>query len=206
MPFIGMMGKTKKSKDGGSGAWFNDYVYALKGGNTQEFWRYDPELDSWKELDTMPALGSTGKKKKVKAGADIIATGDFLYALKGNKTLEFWRYVPAAAGTRYQGSVVRAGIMAATSSSDSRLSIAPNPLRAGFVTVELAKGHDRIVGQFGSCPKLSIFDISGRILQSATCNLQSEMTLDLRGLPAGVYLVRLNSDRYSAQQKLVIER
>jgi len=78
-------GKSKKSKDGGSAAWFGGSIYALKGGNTQELWRYDPGPDSWHELDTLPLVGSAGRKRKVKAGGGIVAADDALYALKGTR-------------------------------------------------------------------------------------------------------------------------
>jgi hypothetical protein len=96
-----LTGKSKKLKDGGSAVWAEGYIYSLKGGNTQEFWRYCPSDTSpytcWIELDTMPAFGSTGKKKRVKGGGDIIVCDDAFYALKGNKTLELWAYGPGEA-------------------------------------------------------------------------------------------------------------
>jgi len=68
MPLVSRTGKKKKSKDGGSGAYSDPYIYALKGGNTQEYWKYYVAGDSWQESDTVPLIGSTQKKKKVKAG------------------------------------------------------------------------------------------------------------------------------------------
>ncbi|MBM3323310.1 hypothetical protein FJY69_07525, partial [candidate division WOR-3 bacterium] len=91
MPMVGRAGRVKKSKDGGCGAWMAGVVFALKGGNTQEFWCYEPQGDSWTELDTLPVLGRSGKRKKVKAGADITAASGALFALKGNKTFELWQ-------------------------------------------------------------------------------------------------------------------
>ncbi|MBM3314409.1 hypothetical protein FJY71_01010, partial [candidate division WOR-3 bacterium] len=102
MPLVGMMARTKKSKDGGCAAFINGRILALKGGNTQEFWCFNPETRAWDERETIPKLGSTGRNRKVKAGADIATAGvDMLFALKGNKTCELWRYeevVEAQAG------------------------------------------------------------------------------------------------------------
>jgi len=96
MPFVGRTGRHKRSKDGGCGAWMEGAIYALKGGNTQEFWKYCPDGDSWCELETIPQRASySSQGRKARAGADIGAMPGFgLYALKGNRTLEFWRYVP----------------------------------------------------------------------------------------------------------------
>jgi hypothetical protein len=97
IPFQNSRGSSRRSRDGGSGAWLNGCLYALKGGNTQEFWRYNPSTDSWHELDTLPLRGTSGLKKRVKAGGDIVpqADGSALYALKGNNTREFWRCAPS---------------------------------------------------------------------------------------------------------------
>ncbi len=103
MPFYNpVTGKYKKSSEGGSGTWYDGHLYALKGNNTGELWRYSPPTEStpdgtWTALDTIPKVGSTGKKKWIRGGADIVSNGDgVFYALKGNNCLEFWCYVPAA--------------------------------------------------------------------------------------------------------------
>jgi hypothetical protein len=203
MPYIGSTGKSKKSKDGGSAASFGDYIYALKGGNTQEFWKYHVELDSWSEADPMPLLGSTGKAKKVKAGADIVGVHDYLFALKGNKTLELWRYTPALYALRptlYARRGVQSGVMR-DASGVMRLS--SNPVRAGFVTLRLSGP----VAQWSGGPVMvSILDVSGRALQTATCYLQMETSFDLRKLSAGVYLLVLQYDDKTAIQKFVLQR
>ncbi|MEO0050322.1 MAG: hypothetical protein ABIK42_04190, partial [candidate division WOR-3 bacterium] len=97
MPFIsGITGRSKKSKDGGSAAYYNGFIYALKGGNTCQFWRYDIANNSWIELDPMPDFGSTGEKKRVRGGGNITCANGTFYAFKGGKTAEFWRYLPSS--------------------------------------------------------------------------------------------------------------
>jgi hypothetical protein len=221
MPFISSSGRSKKSKDGGCGHLVFDgahmWLYALKGGNTQEFWKYFVTGDSWQELETLPAYGSTQKKKKVKAGADIVADDDgVLYATKGNKCNEMWRYQPTAYSLHLTAPP-RDGILAqaAPSNRQTAFSIAPNPMRAGFAVVRfssLAARHSPLA--------ITIFDASGRLVRRSSLpglghdpnspgairSCPAHIPLDLRSMRAGVYIVRLNAGVYSATQKLVVER
>jgi hypothetical protein len=200
MPYIGRLGKSKKSKDGGCGASGGEGIYALKGGNTQELWEYYVEGDSWKELDPMPLMGSTGKNKNVKAGADIVKSGDYHYALKGNKTLELWQFVspviPLAPERRGREGVL-AGVTTGTSPA---LRLAPNPLASGFATVAYTLPKPGMV-------QVRVSDATGRTVQTRTvvAGRSGTLSLNLRSLAAGVYLVRLDADGYSAQQKLVVQ-
>jgi hypothetical protein len=69
-------------------------LYALKGNNTREFYKYDIDSDSWTLIDSIPF--DTLKTKKVNKGAALAynkhANPDIIYATKGNNTLEFWAY------------------------------------------------------------------------------------------------------------------
>jgi len=207
MPVLGMDGgkmKNKKSKDGGSGAWYDGSMYALKGGNTCQFYRYAPApADSWTELDTMKSFGSTAKKKKVKAGGDLVSFGfGSFFAFKGNKTFEFWRYVGPALQASSLKPQARTGVMANPSTiSDLRMTISPNPLSNGFATLRYA------LPKAGSVT-VTVFDVAGRsaFRQSAIGNRSSTIFLDLRKLANGVYLVRLDADGYTHSQKLVVQR
>jgi hypothetical protein len=202
MPLVGMTGRSKRSKDGGSACRYDDNIYALKGGNTQEFWVYDPGTDEWAELDTMPSFGSTGRKKRVKYGADIASFGDgAFFALKGNKTLEFWRYVLPYVGSP---EPVRSGVMgtAVKTRGMHGFELRPNPLASGFATVRY------------SLPKagpvfVRVFDVAGRTVsdtRSLGHSVSGSLSLDLRNLSAGIYLVQLDADGYSDTRKLVIRQ
>jgi hypothetical protein len=80
-------------KAGGSLAYASDgQVYALKGGGKRDFYCYNPILDTWVTLESVPAKGSSGKKKGVGPGGALASAGDSLYATKGSKTREFWQY------------------------------------------------------------------------------------------------------------------
>ena len=77
------------------------------------------------------------------------------------------------------------------------LSIEPNP-SGGVVRVSYPLTAN---GQ----ATLRVCDVTGRQVSSLSGLPRSEFRLDLRSVPAGVYLVRLESGRGSATRKLVIE-
>ncbi|MFO7637916.1 MAG: T9SS type A sorting domain-containing protein [bacterium] len=205
MPLFGLHQgriKRKKAKDGGAGAYDAGRVLALKGGNTQQFWLYDVAADSWDELDTVPTLGSTGRRRRVNAGADLVGYGNgAFFALKGNKTLEMWRYVlPMGFAARPQAG--RGGAMAGELPPGAPfLRVGPNPLVGGRATLRYSLPKAGPV-------RVSVFDVAGRELlrQSAPGNRQSTMPLDLRGLSSGIYLVQLEADGFSATRKLVLQQ
>ncbi|MBM3316167.1 T9SS type A sorting domain-containing protein, partial [candidate division WOR-3 bacterium] len=195
MPLVGRMGKSKKSKDGGCGAYYSGALYALKGGNTQEFWQYTIAGGAWTELDTMPSFGSTGKKKRVKAGGDIVSFGGgVFFALKGNKTLEFWRYasdaLPASTGAPYRGGA------SARPAARSGPAAPAGTVSAGRLRLQLS----------GSGPvTVRLFDVTGRTALSRTLvTRNSSLDIDVSGLSAGVYLARVEEPGRAAACKLVI--
>ena len=203
MPLYGLHSgriKKKKSKDGGSGAWYESEIYALKGGNTQQFWKYIAAQDTWQELDTVPTNGSTGRRKRVKYGADIVGFGGgAFFALKGNKTLEAWRYMlnPELLAARPERSGVMAGL---TRASRFGLTITPNPLASGFATLRYSLPNAGPVS-------LSVFDVAGRVVRKQTimATRNGATNLDLRTLSAGVYLVRFDADSFTSTHKLVVQ-
>jgi hypothetical protein len=203
MPTINSQGKSKKSKDGGFGAALGRSIFAFKGGNTQEFWQYDVASDSWTEKETIPQIGAGGsRKKKVKGGASITVAGSSLYAMKGNKCNELWRYDRSGwlDGGRLAGA--RDGVAASPmTTGDCRLSIAPNPLAGGFASLSYSLPRAGAV-------QVTVCDVAGRTVtaQTMAAGRSGSAPLDLRRLSAGVYLVKISSDSFSATQKLVLQR
>ncbi len=206
MPVMGMHGgdiKAKKSKDGGAGAWYSGSLYALKGGNTNQFFRYDAADTNWTEMDTIPSFGTTMKKKRVKGGGDLAGYGaGTFFAFKGNKTFEFWRYVvptPQASSFKPQARDGVASGVERTAYGVMRVS--PSPLSGGWATLSYSLPKAGPVN-------VTVLDVAGRTVlrQSSIGNLESSMALDLRGLSAGVYLVRLDAGQVSTSAKLVVQR
>jgi hypothetical protein len=203
MPYIGMMGRKKKSKDGGSAAYFDGFLWALKGGNTQEWWKYHVAADTWTEKETVPAFGSTGRKKRVKYGADVVhwGTGPVFFTAKGNKTVEFWGYYDTLS-TAFSAKPSRSGIAGSvTSIGNLSFDVMPNPLVGKVATVRYSLPKAGPVS-------ISIFDVAGRSVSSRMllASRTGAVNLDLRSLSAGIYLVRLNGDGFEQTRKLVVQQ
>ncbi|MEO0083481.1 MAG: CARDB domain-containing protein [candidate division WOR-3 bacterium] len=66
-------------------------IFALKGGNRNDFWCYDIATNTWESLPRMPRLPSN---KKPKAGCALTYKEGKIYALKGGNTRDFYEYTP----------------------------------------------------------------------------------------------------------------
>jgi len=198
-------GKNKKPKDGSDGAYYNpgtgmDYIYALKGGNTCELWKYDISGGTWTELDPMPEVGTTGKKKRVKAGGSLVSNGDgAFFALKGGKTMEFWRFFEAPAV--FAAAPERSGVMGQrVMPVRFGFSLAPNPVVKGYGLLSYS------VPQAGVA-RVKVFDVTGRTVAEFgfVASGTGTRSLDLRNLASGVYLVKFEAAGQSAAQKLIVQ-
>ena len=122
-----------------------------------------------------------------------------MYALKGNKCLEFWQYGPSAMLT---DPASREGVMAGIQPglTAGALRISPNPLAGGFATLRYSLPKAGLAS-------LRIYDVTGRTVLSRTLLAARTGTagLDLRKLDAGVYLVKVTTEGFSTTQKLVVQ-
>jgi len=201
VPLTGSAGR-KKLKDGAGLAYSNGKVYALKGGNTLEFWVYQADSNRWTETTSIP-VGTSGKK--VKGGGTLIRGDIFgqpvLWAFKGNNTAEFWQYVPpvTAFGPRPDaGQAMSKGSLDLTGYS---LRAVPNPFHGtACVSYSLPRAGN-------VCLKL--YDVSGKLvttIASGFANAGSYTShLNARELARGIYVLKLETDSYSATQKLILE-
>jgi hypothetical protein len=185
-------GKSKKSKDGASGVWHDGSIYALKGGGTQEFWRYYALGDSWSEQDTLPNYGSTGRKKAVKGGGSIASLGSgIFFAIKGNKTHEFWSYRFASTS----GVAERPAVLPARASS-RHLAAWPNPARGRFT---VAFGAEQPTPAL-----LRLYDIRGALVLEQRVPGRTAV-IDCPNLPRGIYFVGLAGQPHGARTAIVIQ-
>lgn len=193
----GQTGKNKKAKDGSDAVMWNGLIWTLKGGNTIDFYSYDMGTATWAEKETIPSLGTTGKKKRVKAGSGLTTDGEALYALKGNKTAEMWTY---RIGTAFGAAPTRSGVMAERTVGGVGTALTPNPLSTGYATL-------RYTLPKAGPATLRVFDVTGRavVSRSLVAGRSGTASLDLRSLSAGIYLVKLETEGYSSTHKLVVQ-
>jgi hypothetical protein len=84
---------------------------------------------------------------------------------------------------------------------DSRVTIAPNPVTGGFATIRFSPLAHRL-----SPLAVRIYDAAGSLVHRVFGLRASPYRLDLRSMPAGAYLVRLDAGGSLAVQKLVVRR
>ena len=183
------LNRKKKVKEGAAMTVLDNKIYAFKGGNTGEFWMYDPERDSWYGRDTIPR-GSEGKR--VKGGASLVTFGSDIWALKGNNTTSIWKYTEAVdlfAGLPKTGAMVEKQM----ENKAIGLRILPNPTK-GLTTV------------YYNLPKkeqatLRIYNTLGELVYSA----KSDKGLwTIKKLPVGIYLLRFEAKGYRVERKLIV--
>ncbi|MFO7650058.1 MAG: T9SS type A sorting domain-containing protein [bacterium] len=194
-------GKNKKAKDGSDATVIDNVVYTLKGGNTVDFYCLDLATGTWAERETIPSVGSTMKKKRVKGGASVTGEGTVLFALKGNKTRETWRYVPAAPEAGRYARHARTGVQGGKRAAPGAKLFVQSPASAAAEIRWSAPVP-------ASTWQLSVYDAVGRciLLRALDRSTTGALSLDVRALPAGVYLVRLSGGNQHLAARLVVSR
>ncbi len=189
----------KKVKDGAALAYHGGSVYALKGGNTYEFWKFPIAARHWYTAEDIlpgPSL------KRVRGGGAMVyapCKGN-LYALKGNNTLEFDMYWLSdsiyCANPQHEGELI-----AAVFPDLNALSIRPNPAGASA----LVRYDLPVPGRVS----VRLYDVSGALKTTVWNGYQfagrQMLTIDCRNLAAGIYLVRCETDRSLVTRKLIID-
>ncbi len=68
-----------------------DYIYALRGGNSRNFYRYSISQNRWEALTSFPE-DPVYDWRNIIYGTDLVYADGYLYALKGYNTSYFYRY------------------------------------------------------------------------------------------------------------------
>jgi hypothetical protein len=149
------------------------FLYAFKGGQCNEFWRYDSWGDSWSQLDDVP---KGNHRRKVGHGGALAWLGGRAYALKGGGSNEFWCFDPlailAAVPQPERGAAAETDVLALP-------AIRPTPalLRRGRpAEYPVPEGSTAVV----------VFDAAGRVVARRAA---AHPQVELRFSRPGVYFV-----------------
>lgn len=200
--FNSRTGKQKKAKDGSDAVMVRGSIYAIKGGNTQDCYRYELATGAWTECETVPSISRSGTRKKVSAGASLTATDDWqapIFALKGNKTTELWRYYFGT--TQPATRPPRSGILANASPASHGIR-----LSTGFFVTGRATLHWSLPS--AGPARLQVFDPAGRVViqRQAVLPASGSMPLNTAGLAAGVYTIRLAAANRIWSARVIVQR
>ncbi len=206
LPLIAPPGtKKKKVKDGAGMACYGKSVYALKGGNTDEFWMFSTTDQQW-HVQPQFTVGS----KKVKGGGALTFAdaNKSLYAFRGNNTLEFWKYGPLSTdGYPLAANGVQKSVQgqSAVRSPQFALSIIPNPFTSSLnpsISYSLP-----VAGKVS----LKLYDVTGKLVSTLASgyhpagSYRTGLSAVNGRLSAGVYLLKFETADYRTTDKLVIE-
>lgn len=189
LPLIATSRK-KKVKEGGAIEFFGGKIYAVKGGNTKEFWSYEPEKGTWTYLGE---IGGGAPAKGIKCGRSLTSTSDGLFCLIGNNTNEMWFYP----GGKPNDKTLEPSISGLELSRKTFIWINPNPSRGSFKVSYILPRKEKA--------KISIYNTAGQIVSTVKTDKTS---YQINKLPAGVYILRFESASggkgYKVEKKIVI--
>ncbi len=192
LPLVGEGGRKKKVKEGASLVYANAdrKLYCIKGGNTLEFWQYNPTVDSWYQKEDVGKPSGT-PAKRIKGGGSLAYSSyvDYIYATIGNNTNEFWLY----GGPFVSGFYLKSSAMGEDHLRQMKLSVVPNP----------TKGEIKVYWTLPTKEKatLSIYTVLGEKVINATSEKGS---FRIRDLPAGIYILRFTTKGYNEERKLIV--
>ncbi|MEO0110594.1 MAG: T9SS type A sorting domain-containing protein, partial [candidate division WOR-3 bacterium] len=179
--------RKKKVKEGAALALKDNKIYAFKGGNTGEFWMYNPEDDSWYPKDTIPRAE---ERKRVKGGGALATFGTDIWALKGNNTTSIWKYTEG--DIFLMPEIVERSV--ALNLTENKVTLRFNsPTKTPFtVSYHLTKR---------ATASLKIYNSLGELVYSGKSD-KGEFTI--KKLPVGIYLLRFESKGYKEERKLIV--
>lgn len=182
-------------------------IYAFKGNNSSEFWKYNIMSNTWFSRSRMDILpGSSGKK--VGAGASLVYVADknTFYALKGNGTNEFYKYIPNPNPGNEEDEVIPSTIQATmvnntTTLTNTYLKISPkitnNAARIFYSVNTLTPITVKVYNNTGALVKTT---------ENTLNNATGMIALNLTDVSAGIYFIRVESSDNKIIEKIVVQK
>ncbi|MEO0101145.1 MAG: SBBP repeat-containing protein [candidate division WOR-3 bacterium] len=188
-----MVNKKKKVGEGASMVIKDGKICAFKGGNTKEFWSFNPLTHIWAGLETIPKWPDG---KYVKGGGGLCAWNDgTIYALKGNNTTSIWKYIGSVSSLANLSNTAPTENITWKRLAESGLRIFPNPTR-GLTKIYYNLPKKEIA-------TLKIYNTLGSLVYSAKSD---KGEFEIKKLPAGIYLLQFESASvgYKEEKKLIV--
>jgi N-acetylneuraminic acid mutarotase len=147
----------------------NNIAYVVGGfpsspGTLKDFWKYDAITDQWAQLPDFP--GATGP-----AGGVAFTISGSGYVVCGNGTAECWAFTPQITGISEKAIA-------------TDVTVYPNPSSLA-ISVRLPAGT--------VAESVSIFNISGKMIEKGMSAGTSDGGIDIRNLRPGYYLVKVKT-------------
>lgn len=201
-----MLNNKNKIGDGGAIATDDRIIYAIKGKGKQDFWMYTPfvrgDTGVWTPLETVP-LGTLGKKGGPKTGAALAYIEGNIFLLKGNKTDEFWQYIPSfdSITKLHPSNITSATSTQTLSLIEPTLNVAPNP----FTKLTTIKYTVPIWGKV----TIKLYNAVGRLVQTLYDDHLKPGTyttnLSANSLANGIYILRYETMTNRPKIKLIVQ-
>jgi len=181
----------------------NGEIYAIKGGSSNEFWKYVPGLSgAWTSLDTIPRLNALSVPY---SGAALAYASNKVWLLKGNNLPEFWQFIPAAYRAEKTASDLNNNSVQSLNTQGAKLSaeikVLPNPINK--------QATIRYTVPMPNNVTIKLYNATGRVVEiindgrmntgSYTANLSAN------NLAKGVYFLRYNDTQNQKEIKVIIE-
>ncbi len=182
--------RKKKVKEGGCIEYFDGRVYAVKGGNTKEFWAYEPGKSRWTYIGEVGDGWPVPPAKGIKCGRSLTGGANGIFCLIGNNSSEFWFYTPP----EIFGEPSAGGIAKEEIALIKRFTFKVTNPSKGVVKVYYTSPEKEIA-------TLKVFNLLGEMVYSAKGD---KGHFAVKELPAGVYLVRFSAKGYKEEEKLIV--
>ncbi|MBS4015607.1 MAG: choice-of-anchor J domain-containing protein [Candidatus Latescibacteria bacterium] len=181
-------------------------IYAFKG-NSFEFWKHNIITNTWStrtNIFMFPGMSNN----KIGAGGSLVYVEDknVFYALKGNKTNEFWKYIPNPNPTNDDDDVVASTIQ--STMHDNTNNLLNTYLR---VHPKITNSAARIFYQVNILQPITIklYNNNGALVKNVRQPLNSNtgiISLDVNDVSAGVYFIRIKTEENKILEKIVVQK